>query len=299
MPMSEPISSKPSFQDVQVVCEVFERAAEHNLEHPHRTGSLIDLPDEGHMLVAGDLHDHRVNFEKIVRLANLANKPGNQLVLQELIHGEKLVNGLDLSYRTSAQAAAMQIAFPNRVHVLLSNHELAQINGEEISKHGVSSIEAFHAGLEYVFGDEAERVHEAFAAWVRSLPLAVRTDTGLLIAHSLPATRKRETFDPAVLSRPLTDDDLAAPNGSAHLMVWGRTFGQAWVDDLATLWDVGLFVLGHQHADMGYELLGETVMVLASDHEHGVALPINLVQPYTRTQLTDAILPLAALPARQ
>ncbi len=297
MPMTGPGQRKASFQDADTICDIFTRAAELNRDHPQRTGSVIDLPDQGHMLITGDLHDHRVNFEKALRLANLADKPGNHLLLQEMIHGEKLVNGMDLSYRMSAETAAMQIRFPHRVHVLLSNHELAQVNGEDISKHGVSSIEAFYTGLSHVFGDETDRVHEAFAQWVRSLPLAVRCANGLFVAHSLPASRKRNDFDPMCLTRELSDDDLYGPDGSAHLMVWGRVIGQEWAEDLATMWNTHLFILGHQHAEMGYELLGDTMVILASDHDHGVALPVNLATAYTRVELVDAIVPFAALPA--
>ena len=282
-------------RDPMVVADLFNEAAEANLAFDLRRGAVIDLPDQGHMLITGDMHDHRVNFAKAVRFANLAKMPGNHLLLQELIHGERLVNGMDLSYRTAAEAAALQLQYPGRVHVLLSNHELAQINGEDIAKHGISSIDAFHAGLEYVFDDEAEAVHDAYAEWIRSLVLAVRCENGLFCAHSLPSPRKRADFDPMVLTRDLTDVDLLGPNGSAHLMVWGRNLAQGWADDLATLWNTEQFVLGHQHAEMGYELCGDTMLILASDHEHGVCLPVNLQHPYSRAELVDAILPFAAM----
>jgi len=288
---------KPDLRNPAVVCDLFTDAAARNEAFELRRGAVIDLPDQGHMLVTGDLHDHRVNFQKAVRYANLAKMPGNHLLLQELIHGERLINGMDLSYRTAAEVAALQLTYPGRVHVLLSNHELAQINGEDIAKHGISSIDAFHAGLEYVFDEAADDVHDAYAEWIRSLPLAVRCENGVFCAHSLPSPRKRSDFDPMVLTRELTDVDLMGPNGSAHLMVWGRNLAQGWADDLATLWNTGQFVLGHQHAEMGYELCGDTMLILASDHEHGVCLPINLATPYTRTELVDAILPFAALSA--
>jgi len=288
-------SGNPDLRNPGVVIDLFTTVAEQNRAFDRRTGAVIDLADQGHMLITGDLHDHRVNFQKALRYANLAKMPGNHLLLQELIHGERLINGMDLSYRTAAEAAALQRDYPGRVHVLLSNHELAQINGEDIAKHGISSLDAFHAGLEYVFGDEANAVHDAYAEWVRSLPLAVRCENGVFCSHSLPAPRRRNDFDPMVLTRELTDADLSGPDGSAHLMVWGRNLAQGWADDLATLWNTGQFVLGHQHAEMGYEMCGETMLILASDHDHGVCLPINLAQPYTRAELVDAIIPLAAL----
>jgi hypothetical protein len=150
--------------------------------------------------------------------------------------------------------------------------------------------------LDYVFDEQAEEVRAALHEYVYSYPLAVRCNNGVFCSHSLPTPRKRERFDPMVINRHLTDGDLAGPNGDAHLMVWGRNLSQAWADDLAALWSCELFVLGHQQAEMGYELCGDTMLILASDHEHGVALPIDLARSYSRTELVDDIIHLAAVP---
>jgi len=288
-------TGKLNVQKADVIRAVFDRAAEQNSQQTARNGSVIELGSSGQLTVGGDLHDHRTNFFKLVRLAELSGGADHHLVLQELIHGEKLFNGRDLSYRTLAEAAQLQLRFPGQVHVLLSNHELAQATGEDIAKHGASSVEAFHLGLEYVFGEDCDVVHESFERFVRSLPLAVRCANGVLLAHSLPSPRKREQFDPFVLTRRYTEQDLTSPNGSAYLMVWGRHLTQDWADDLASLWGVQQFVLGHQRAEMGYELIGDTMLVLESDHEHGMALQIDLSESYTRAQLTEAMLPLAAV----
>src|SRR5690606_37420306 len=111
---------------------------------------------------------------------------------------------------------------------------------------------------------------------------------------SLPAPRKIDVFDPGVLDRLLTEEDLQA-GGSAHLMVWGRHHTQKVADELGEAWGVNLFVMGHQPAEMGYETEGQTMLVLASDHEHGVALPIDLGRTYTRDELVRQIVPLAAV----
>lgn len=288
-------TGKLNVQNADAIRAVFDQAAEQNLQQSARNGSVIELGSSGQLTVGGDLHDHRTNFVKLVRLAGLNGGPGRHLVLQELVHGEKLFNGRDLSYRTAAEAAQLQLRWPGRVHMLLSNHELAQATGEDIAKHGSSSVEAFHMGLEYVFGEDCDAVHESFECYVRSLPLAVRCANGVLLAHSLPAPRKREEFDPFVLTRRCTEQDLAAPDGSAYLMVWGRHLTQEWADDLASLWGVEQFVLGHQRAEMGYALLGDSMLVLESDHAHGMALQFNLSQSYTRAQLTEVMLPLAAV----
>jgi len=286
---------KLDLQDAEAVCRVLREATEANLTSTLRRGATVELSDEGRLVVTGDMHDHRLNYRKAVRLAALEKDAGHHLLLQELIHSERLINGRDLSYRLSVETAQMQLQYPGRVHVLLSNHELSQAMGEDILKHGISSTEAFLAGLEYVFDEDAERVHEALSDWIKSLPLAVRCANGVFCAHSLPAPRKRPVFDPNVISRQPTEPDLTGPNGSAHLLVWGRNLAQEWADDLASQWGAALFVLGHQPAEMGYEFCGETMLILASDHEHGVALPIDLSASYTQSTLADQIIPFAAM----
>ena len=78
-------------------------------------------------------------------------------------------------------------------------------------------------------------------------------------------------------------------------MVWGRKHDDELADALARAWDVKVFVLGHQPAEMGYEVEGERIVIINSDHEHGMALPIELDREYDQQAIIDALLPLAAV----
>lgn len=285
-------------RNAETVCSLLEQAGEINLHCPLRSGSVIDLPDRGNLVASGDLHDNRLHLKKLVNLAELHVAPTNHLLLQEVVHGGKMINGLDLSYLTLMDVAVLQLRFPGQVHMLLANHELAQINGDDISKGGISYVETFNEGLDFVFGDDADSVRQMITFYVRTFPLAVRCANGLMCCHSLPATARSRTFDPLVLTRVPTIDDLKGPGGAAYCMVWGRSFSQDWADSLAQLWNCRLFVLGHQPADMGYELRGDTMMILNSDHEHGVALPVDLSHEYSRIELVENIIPLAAVKAQ-
>ena len=147
-------------------------------------------------------------------------------------------------------------------------------------------------GSIHLYGeDDAALVHEAFNAYVDSLPLAVRCANGVMLAHSLPAPRKIEVFDKTVLDRQLTEEDYSA-DGAAHLMVWGRRQNQKIAQELADAWGVDTFVLGHQPAEMGWEEKAHNILILASDHGHGVCLPIDLTQGTTRDDLIDRVVPI-------
>lgn len=303
--MSSPTHADIDLRDPDVVIDVFDRAAQANLNTPLRKGAAVHLPNKGRLLMTGDLHDHGLNFHRILKLAQLHKSPTNHLILHEVIHGPARINGRDLSIRMLARVAALKLEFPDQVHVLQSNHELAQCLGEGIMKDGVSVIDAFDEGLIMLFDERADEVREAMARYIKTLLLAVRCANGVFCCHSLPAPRRIERFDKTILDRVPTDEDLSGPvagsrlsgggAGSAHDMVWGRHHNQKIADELAEAWNAKVFVMGHQPAEMGYETEGDTILILASDHDHGVALPIDLSRRYTRDQLVEELVPLASV----
>ncbi len=275
-----------------VVADLLHQTAELNRNDPLRTGCVCNLPDTGQLMATGDLHDNAPALARIIKRAQLDRSPDNRVVLHELIHGPTRLNGMDLSIRTLARACAVKLAYPEQVYFLLSNHELAQRRQEHVFKDGGSDVEAFNEGLLHLFGDEgAEQVHAAFDAYVDSLLLAVRCANGVMVAHSLPAPRKIETFDKTLLERELGEADYNS-EGSAYHMVWGRHQNNTLAEELAQAWGVKVFLLGHQPAEMGWEEKAHNILILNSDHGHGVCLPIDLSKPAQRDDLIERIVPI-------
>lgn len=264
-----------------------------NLDDPRRQGHVITLPPRGMLCMTGDLHDHGPNLHRSLKAAALHQAPDRVLILHELIHGPTRVNGMDLSFRMLCQGAALRAAHPEQIIVLLSNHELAQARGEDIYKAGESVIDAFDDGLGFMFGDGYDELTEAMRAYVLSLPLAVRAGEDLLCSHSLPSPKMIENFDKSVLTRPMEDDDFA-PKGPAHQMVWGRHQNAKIATELAEAWGVTGFLVGHQPADMGWDMQGGRVLILASNHDHGCVARVDLSRAYDPAELPDLVTPLAA-----
>ena len=279
----------------QVVIDLFRRAAEVGRSTAHRQGATLQLPPKGRIIVSGDLHDHAENFYRLVRLAGLTESPDHHLVIQEVVHGPNRINGQDLSVRILARVAALQVQFPNQVHILLGNHELAQMTGDGIIKDGVSVVDIFDDGLEFLYQLDADDVHDAMATFIRSMLLAIKLPNDIMLCHSLPSPRKMHAFDPEVLHRTLTDADYEA-TGSAHHLVWGRHHTEAQTQQLAQQWGVKWFIMGHQPAEMGWQQQTENALVLNSDHGHGMALPIDLDERYTMDDLVNGLVPLAGIP---
>ena len=296
----DPADSGLDLSDADAVCGVLHAAADACRRDLKRRGSTVHLGDSGTLIVTGDLHDDMNNFRRIVRYAGMdsasPDDPGlPHLVLHEVIHGEASFNGEDFSIRMLARVAALKAKFPEHVHVLLSNHELAQLLDEPIVKQGASVVEAFNDGIEFLYRDRAGDVREAVNAYVRALPLCVRGALGVMVAHSLPAPRFIERFDKGVIDRELEPEDLQ-PRGSAYEMVWGRYQNQLVTRELADAWGVDVFLLGHQPADYGTEPLCDNGIILASDHGHGVLLPVDLSKSVRRNQLLDRVVALAGVP---
>ena len=154
------------------VIEVFNSATEENLLCSRRQNQVVYLPGEGEVWMTGDMHDHRRNFEKLIKAADLGNNPQRHLVLHELIHGDRLdSNGADGSWETLFKAAELKCDHPSQVHFLLANHDLAQIQGEGIMKSGMSVCEAFTAGMKRDFGDRTMSVNVALSEFLLSLQI--------------------------------------------------------------------------------------------------------------------------------
>lgn len=275
--------------------KIFLEAARLNREDPLRTGSLLAFPGYGQLVMTGDLHGHRRNFERLQSYCDLERCGARHVVLHEIIHEEAAsIDAPDRSHEVWLDAARWKCDYPDQVHFLQSNHELAQLNRHEITKNGRVVTKAFDDSVRAAYGSNAPEVIAAMGAFIRSLPLAGRTANRVFLSHSLPGPREVTTFDPAVLSREPTDADLAE-RGSAHSLVWGRYQTASVVATLRDLLDVDFFICGHQPQDAGFDVLLDCMIILASDHNHGVFLSLDLNKPATLESLTSHIRPLAAL----
>jgi hypothetical protein len=283
-------------QDAEAVCGLFEKAAEAMLSARYRNGSIVRLPAHGRLIVTGDLHDNPFHLRKLLRLTRLGASPNHHLILQEMIHGERLLNGMDFSHRMLIKIAQLVCDHPNQVHSLLANHELSQMMGVGVSRGAGNSVELFNAALQFVFGDDSESVAESINRFFLAMPIALISEGGVFCAHSLPAQRMMKHFDGSVFDRSLVHEDYLKPYGAAHLLVWGRDYSREQVGKLAEALNVKLFCLGHEHAEMGLEMRMDKVLILNTDHERATALPLDLAAiPDAEEALLGGI-PLNAIP---
>jgi hypothetical protein len=279
----------------QTIIDLLNEGIEASNADKFRRDNLICLPAEGSLILTGDLHGHRRNFERIIAFADLANNPDRHIVLQEIIHGgPEDSHGGCLSYLLLLDVVRYKLKFPDRVHVILGNHDTAFINNSEVMKDGREMNRAMCQAISREFPVNCAEIELAMKQYLFSQPLAVRTDSRIWVSHSLPGDRFIEKFDPQVFHRSMKINDVVRP-GSAYLLTWGRRHSQALLDKLAGQFDIDVFVLGHQPQEAGWKQAGENLIIIASNHNHGCLIPIDLTQPYTVEQLVESIVPLASL----
>ncbi|AQT67968.1 Calcineurin-like phosphoesterase [Anaerohalosphaera lusitana] len=279
----------------QRVIDLCKRGAEQNNKAKYRQGNVILLPEAAEVVVTGDLHGHRRNFERITQYADLETNHNRHIIFQEILHGgpEDECGGC-LSFRVFADIIEYQLRYPDRVHLIMGNHDTAIINDRDVLKNGKEMNRALTGAMQRCFGDQYEEVSTALDEYLFSQPLAVKSPNGVWISHSLPKDRFVDDFDPSIFERPLTSEDLHRPN-SVYLLTWGRRHSESTLQTLAEMLGVDIFILGHQAQDSGWCKAGKNLIILASDHDRGCMLKFETDKTYTANELAEAIIPLASL----
>ena len=276
----------------QKIIQLCRKGAELNRSCRFRKGNIINLPEMGKVIVAGDLHGHRRNFERIKKLADLENNNWNHVVLQEIIHGgpEDDYGGC-LSWQLLFDVIRYKMKFPDQVHILLGNHDTATICNTSVLKAGKEMNRAMQAAMQRHFEDDYDQVYAAMTDYLLSQPLAIRCANRIWISHSLPADQFVEDFDLSIFNRPYTLDDIERPN-PVYLLTWGRRHSAEALKRLGEMFDVDAFILGHQPQEMGWALVGPNTLILASEHNFGCLLQFELDKSYSAAGLAGNIIPL-------
>ena len=280
----------------QKTIDLLNRALEANNADKFRRGNVIHLPADVQLIATGDLHGHRRNFERIVAFASLENNPDRHVILQEIIHGgPRDAQGGCLSHRLLLDVALYKLSFPDRVHIIMGNHDIAFINSNKVMKDGEEMNRLTALALKHEFPERSEDVKLALRQFLFSQPLAVRCANRIWLSHSLPSDRFLDKFDKQIFDKQLKINDCEKP-GSAYLLTWGRNMSQQTLDKIGELLDADIFILGHQPQQQGWKEGGDNLLIIASDHDHGCLLPIDLAKSYTVQTLIDSIVPLASIP---
>jgi hypothetical protein len=269
-----------SLKYIENIVATFGRAGDANRRMPGRQGSTIVLTPElaDEVMITGDMHGNRRNFNRIRRIAALEKYPRRHLVLQEVCHGgPSYPNGGCMSHTILEDAAELVAKHPQQVHLILGNHEMAELTDFPIRKNNQLLNLLFRLGLRHMYGTAEEAVREAIIRFLWTCPLAVRLSQGVLVAHSLPEGVDFRGFDPSVLLRDLVADD-GTDGKDVFRMLWGRDYRRENARVFCELVGAKLLITGHEPCHEGFVAPNDLQIILdcCGDKAAYVILPLGV-----------------------
>lgn len=265
---------------IEKIIATYGQAAEANLRTPGRRGNVIVLTPEiaDEVMITGDLHGHRVNFNALRKTADLQNRPGRHLILQEVCHGGPTYpsNGGCMSHTMLEDVARLKTEYPDRVHFILGNHELAELTDYPIQKNKQMLNLLFRLGLQHVYGPATDKVRKAYFPFLMSCPLGVRLPGGILVTHSVPENVDSRPFDRSIFTREIEPAEYYGRTGFFRL-VWGRDYRAENARAFAELMDASVLINGHEPCADGFSVPNEHQIILdcCGDRACYVVLPTD------------------------
>ncbi len=277
---------------IEKIIAAYGQAAEANLQTPGRRGNVIVLTPEiaDEVMITGDLHGHRVNFNALWRTADLENCPGRHLILQEVCHGGPTYpsNGGCMSHTMLEDVARLKTEYPDRVHFILGNHELAELTDYPIQKNKQMLNLVFRLGLQHVYGPATNKVREAYFPFLTTCPLGVRLPGDLLVTHSVPEQCDSRPFDRSIFTREIEPAEYHERTGVFQL-VWGRDYRAENARAFAELMDAKVLINGHEPCAEGFSVPNEHQIILdcCGDRACYVVLPTD--ETPTQAEIVERI----------
>ena len=281
-----------SAQYIENIIAVFEQAAQANRETPGRQGNVIVLtPQQGDdIMITGDFHGHRRNFNLIRGIAALEANPRRHLLLQEICHGGPRYpqNGGCMSHAMVEDVAKLKVRYPERVHFMLGNHELAELTDYPVQKNKQMLNMLFRMGLYQMYGPASEQVREALLAFLRTCPLAVRLPGGVFLCHSIPDNADTKGFDKAIFGREMDPLEFYE-RGEVFRLVWGRDYRPENARAFAELVDARVLINGHEPCPDGFSVPNPHQIILdcCGDKAAYAILPLGL--ELTQAEIVERI----------
>jgi hypothetical protein len=269
------------------------RAAQANQECSARRGNVIHLTPEiaADVMIVADLHGNRLNFEKLLGIADLADNPRRHLVMQEVCHGGPEYPGEGggcMSHLLLEDCIRLKAEFPERFHFLLSNHELAELGDFPICKSRKMLNLLFRTGINEMYGAAGGTVRDAYLQFLASCPLAVRLAGGIFISHSLPDRCDREPFDLSIFERPLSCADYKS-GSPAFKLVWGRDFRAANAEAFAKQVGAEVLIHGHEPCEDGFSAPNSRQVILDGCCSHAAYLILPVGPKLTQADVVARI----------
>ncbi|QGJ71374.1 Metallophos domain-containing protein [Planctomycetales bacterium 10988] len=282
-----------SIEFIEDTIAALDKATEANKSTPSREGNVIVLTPEvaDEVMITADLHGHRRNFNRIKRIADLKNNPRRHLILQEVCHGGPTYpsNGGCMSHGMLEDVARLKSEYPDRVHFILSNHEMAELTEYPILKVGKMLNLMFRLGISEMYGPASERIREGYMNFIASCPVGVRVEASeAFICHSAPEKVDDRGFDATILDRDLSPTDMKEGT-DLFQMVWGRDYRAENAKAFADLVGAKVLIHGHTPCEKGYDAPNDIQIILDCSSQPSCYLTLPVDKPLTQQEMIKKI----------
>jgi hypothetical protein len=185
--------------------------------------------------------------------------------------------------------AALKCQFPERVHLLPGNHELAQWTNRPVGKANESLNDRFRQGVESAYGSAASDIYRAYMDLFQALPLALRTPNDVFLSHSLIPGRNLFDFDPRQLEADQYDEKEYLPGGLVYGLLWGRDTSERTAGDFLRKVDADLLVSGHIPTDDGYLVPNPKQLIVDCSASPAAYVLFAADRPLTHAELVGGV----------
>ena len=280
--MAEPAPRPPDY-----VMRLMAAAAQTNLRDRTLRGRLIELPAAGDLMITGDLHGNSANFQRIVRIADLPHHPARHLILQEVLHA-MYSDTPDRSFLLLEEVAILKTVYPHQVHILLANHDIAELYRLDIMKKGTSVLRGFDDALQDAYQFNKDVIRKAYAQFLRTLPWAAAAPTGLFLCHSIPDAKHCGLFSRDLFLQATPEADLGKES-PAYYLTWGRDISRANAAAFAQRVGADLVITGHHPCREGHTEPSPHHIIIDSKDAYGACLILPLDRKLAQAEIVARI----------
>ena len=272
-PVKNPLYNKlleaiePDFhRDADEIEWLMVQASQAFWQNPDRQGHVVTIAEDCELLLTGDLHGNRRNAELLMATADLEHNPHRHLVWQEIIHSRGLlIDRRDFSFLQIINVLKYLVRFPERVHILLGNHDHNLLRQRETLRNKKKLNHLFERGLALIFAKRAREILQGYRRLIEAMPVAIQCGN-LLVTHSNPPAEA--VFDLAELKQLLA----IADNPKIEALINGRDHSFDAVSSMLRQAGAKFSVIGHEICHLGYEQASPTQLIIDSCHNRGYYL---------------------------
>jgi hypothetical protein len=258
-------------------------------QHKNKQGSILNISAHDEVLLSGDLHGNTKNLDIILKQAELDKYPNRHLILQEIIHSRGiLVNQCDFSFIEVLKALKYANKYPNRVHIILGNHDYNMYMGKETAMKKRRVNKYFERGLKKIFVQFDELIlNEYKKNIIPYFPVAIEYGN-IIFSHSNPNFKKFSDFQ----YRNLFETIPLHKNRHVAAIVEGRDHSLSTVEKYLNQTNAKVSIIGHEICRLGYEIPHAKQLIIDSCHPYGFYLLCKQGNYQTQSMLHSWLHPL-------